>query len=116
MNREEVLACYARAVASHDGIKIKGAKSAYTAINGNMFSFVDDINRLCLRFSEPRKAELNQMFETNDVIQYGAVMRGYVAIPPEITGDDVAIQELFVESLDFARSLKPKATKGKSRL
>ncbi len=114
MNRKEVLACYTRAVAQHDGIKIKGAKSTYTAINGNMFSFVDDINRLCLRFSEPRKAELNEMYGASDVIQYGAVMRGYVAIPPEITGDEFVLQELFVESLGFARRLKPKATKRKS--
>ena len=115
MNREDVLACYARAVAPHDGIKIRGAKSAYTAINGNMFSFVDDTNRLCLRFSELRKAELNEMFGTTDVIQYGAVMRGYVAIPPKITGDEFALHEMFVESLNFARGLRPKATQRKPK-
>ena len=55
MDRDAVLDCYKRAVAKHDDIKIKGAKTSYTAINGNMFSFIDDQARICLRFSENAK-------------------------------------------------------------
>jgi len=111
MDRNEVIQCYERAVAPHDGIEIKGAKSANTAINGNMFSFIDDANRLCLRFSEERKTEFNKAHGTSDVIQYGAVMRGYVSLPDKVIGDDDALQKLLGESLEFAKSLKPKPTK-----
>ena len=111
MKQNHTLEHYKRAVASHNGIEIKGAKSNYTAINGNMFSFIDDKSRLCLRFSEARKKELNTAYGSTDVIQYGAIMRGYVALPASVVGDANALDLLFSESLSFAKSLKPKATK-----
>ena len=111
MTREEVLDTYKRLVEPLNGIEIKGKKTPYTAINGNMFSFLDDQDRLCLRFSEARKAELNTQFGTTDVIQYGAVMRGYVAIPSDVVGQDAHLADLFREALDFGSSLKPKPTK-----
>ncbi|MEM8689041.1 MAG: TfoX/Sxy family protein [Pseudomonadota bacterium] len=114
MNRDQIVERYKRAVSAHDGIEIKGAKTAYTAINGNMFSFVDDENRLCLRFSEERKAAFNQEHGTRDVVQYGAVMRGYIAVPDELLSDDDQLKALFAESLQFAATLKPKPSKKKS--
>ncbi len=114
MKRDQVIDCYERAVSAHDGIEIKGAKTAYTAINGNMFSFVDDENRLCLRFSEERKAAFNAAHGTSDVVQYGAVMRGYVAVPDELVLNDEELKALFAESLEFAATLKPKPSKKKT--
>ena len=113
MEREQVLEIYKTAVARHDELKVRGAKTAYTAINGNMFSFVDDQARICLRFSESRKAELNAQYGTRDVTQYGAVMRGYVALVDEVAVDGVELERLFAESYAFAKTLKPKATKKK---
>jgi hypothetical protein len=113
LDRIAILEHYKRTVARHDGIEIKGAKTSYTAINGNMFSFVDDQTRLCLRFSEHRKSELNDVHKTTDVLQYGAVMRGYIPLPDSIISDASALNQLFSESLDFARGLKPKPTKKK---
>jgi hypothetical protein len=114
MDRDAVLDCYIRAVAKQKDIKIKGAKTSYTAINGNMFSFVDDQARICLRFSEERKAELNDIYVSTDVLQYGAVMRGYVPLSAEVTADEKALDKLFSESLEFAKNLKPKPTKRSS--
>jgi len=88
MDRDAVLDCYKRAVAKRDDIKVKGAKTSYTAINGNMFSFIDDQARICLRFSEKRKAELNKFYGSTDVLQYGAVMRGYVSFSDEVIVDE----------------------------
>ena len=113
MERDQVLEFYKSAVARYDELKVKGAKTAYTAIDGNMFSFVDDQARICLRFSETRKAELNAKYDTSDVIQYGAVMRGYVALLDEVAGDGDELERLFAESFEFAKTLKPKATKKK---
>jgi len=111
MDRDAVLDCYKRAVAKHDDIKVKGAKTSYTAINGNMFSFIDDQARICLRFSEKRKAELNKFYGSTDVLQYGAVMRGYVSFSDEVIVYETTLDELFSESLEFAKNLKPKPTK-----
>lgn len=115
MDRQAVLDCYRKTVAKHEGINVKGAKTSYTAINGNMFSFVDDQARICLRFSEERKAELNVFFCSADVLQYGAVMRGYVPLTAEVTVDEAALGKLFNESLKFAMNLKPKPAKGASK-
>jgi hypothetical protein len=115
MDRETVLEFYKRTVAKHEDIKVKGAKTFYTAINGNMFSFVDDQVRICLRFSEDRKAELNEFYGSTDVLQYGAVMRGYVPFSGEVAVDETTLDKLFSESLEFAKSLKPKPTKRNSK-
>ncbi|MEM8645701.1 MAG: TfoX/Sxy family protein [Pseudomonadota bacterium] len=114
MQRDQVIEFYKRAVSAHKGIEIKGAKTAYTSMNGNMFSFVDDENRLCLRFSEERKAEFNAAHGTGDVVQYGAVMRGYVALPDALLTNENKLKALFAESLEFAATLKPKASKKKT--
>lgn len=114
MARESVLKAYISLVAQFDGVEIKGKKMPYTAVNGNMFSFLDDHDRLCLRFSEERKAELNSFHGTTDVIQYGAVMRGYIPLTPETMMHDNELVELFREALAYATSLKPKPTKKKS--
>lgn len=114
MDRELVLVCYRRAVAKHEDVKVKGAKTSYTAFNGNMFSFIDDQARLCLRFSEERKVELNEIYGSTDVLQYGSIMKGYVSLSDEVIVDEATLDGLFNESLEFAKSLKPKATKKKS--
>jgi hypothetical protein len=115
LEHNDILEHYKCAVAIHDGIEIKGAKSFYTAINGNMFSFIDDEARLCLRFSEARKKELNALHASSDVIQYGAVMRGYVALPDDVAGNKNMLDSLFTESLEFAKCLKPKPTRKKRK-
>ena len=115
MEHEDTLEHYKSAVAKLEGIEIKGAKSSYTAINGNMFSFIDDEARLCLRFSEARKKELNILHNSSDVVQYGTVMRGYVALPGDVASDNSMLDSLFTESLEFAKSLKSKPTKTKKK-
>ena len=99
--------------AAHDGLTVKGKKSAYLAMNGNMFAFVDDGGGLCLRFSEADKKAYNDAHGTTDVIQYKAVMRGYVRVTDEILSDPGALANLFAKSVSFARTLKPKPTKKK---
>lgn len=94
-----------------DDIDVKGKATPYCAINGNMFAFVEPDGSLCFRYSEDRKAEFNQQHGTADVVQYGAVMRGYVRMPDQIMSDEAALHEHFAQSLTYARSLKPKATK-----
>ena len=109
--RDKVLEIHARLAEPHVGIEIKGKKTAYTAVNGNMFSFVDPEGRLCIRLSEPRKAAFNARHGTGDVIQYNAVMRGYVGVPVAMLGDEKALAALFAEAVEHARGLKPKPTR-----
>ena len=98
-----------------DELTVKGKKTAYLAMNGNMFAFVDDEGGLCLRFSEADKAAYNAENGTGDVIQCNAVMRGYVRVTDEILADWDRLEALFSDCVEFARTLKPKPTKKPSK-
>lgn len=97
----------------YDDLTVKGRKSPYLAMNGNMFAFVDDTGALCLRLSEADKKAFNDAHGTGDVIQYNAVMRGYVRPPKSLIEDRDALNHLFARVVDHARALKPKPTKKK---
>ncbi len=111
--RDRVVEIYENLVAGFEDIKVKGKKTRYTALNGNMFSFVAGDGVLCIRLSEARKKEFNGEHGQGDVIQYGAVMRGYVAVSYKLLGDAVALKALFAEAVEHVLGLKPKPTKRK---
>ena len=115
MDRDQIVEIFRTLVSDHDGIEVKGAKSKYTAVNGNMFAFVSPEGQLCLRLSEAGKKEFNARHGGTDVIQYNAVMRGYVAVPEIIIGDKDALDDLFAEVVAHARDLKPKPTKNPNK-
>jgi hypothetical protein len=52
MGRAAVVETYDRLIAAHDGLVRKGEASAYTALNGNMFSFVGPDGEMCIRLSK----------------------------------------------------------------
>lgn len=111
--RDRVVEIYRALVAEHEELAVKGAKLAYTAMNGNMFSFVDGDGLLCIRLSNEDKAAFEAAYGTGDVIQHGSVMRGYVPVPEVMLGDMAALREVFAQCVVNARSLKPKPTKKK---
>lgn len=96
---------------AHEGVKVKGKKTPYTATGGNMFAFISSEGALCLRFDEGTRAELAARWDVGNVVQHGAVMRGYVAVPDAVAGDTAALADLFARSLTFAKSLPAKPTK-----
>ncbi len=100
-----------RLAADAPDLEVKGKKMPYLAVNGNMFAFVDADGGLCLRYAEADREKLAAGFGTGPVLQYNAVMRGYVAIPEDLLSDKDRLSALFAQCLDHARSLKPKPTK-----
>ncbi|MEO0914330.1 MAG: hypothetical protein AAFY59_15310, partial [Pseudomonadota bacterium] len=90
------------------GVAVKGKKMRYTAVNGNMFSFVDPEGQVCVRLSAEDKAAFEAEHGTGPVMQYGAVMNGYVPLPEAVLADDAAAAGYFAASLAFAETLKPK--------
>lgn len=108
--QDQVVETYKDIVADHDGIAVKGKKTAYTAVNGNMFSFVDGQGVMCLRLSADDKMAYESKYGTGDVIQHGSVMRGYVPMTTALLNDRATLATWFGKSVENARSLKPKAT------
>ncbi|MEM0948827.1 MAG: hypothetical protein AAGK37_15615 [Pseudomonadota bacterium] len=108
MDRETKRLAYAKAAEGH---ALKGKTQPYTAMNGNMFSFLAPDGTLAVRLADTDRADFEAQYGPAEVTQYGRVMRGYVAVPDTVIQDDTAFRALFVRSANFATTLKPKPTK-----
>jgi len=108
MTRDETVGVLRAQAARFDDLKVKGKATAYLAINGNMFAFVDPSGDFCLRIAEPDRAVFEaEGYDPAPVIRYGSVMRGYVTLPARLVADRDGIARWFDRSLAFARDLKP---------
>lgn len=109
----DALERYRELVAGATGEKVRGKTNPYTSMNGNMFSFLDKAGTLCLRLSDEDRAAFVDTFEAGPVVQYGAVMKEYVAMPPELLSDPGALQDWFIKCLAYAQTLPAKSTRKK---
>ena len=107
----EALAQYAEIVATNPDVDLKGAKNPYTSRNGHMFSFLDPDGNLALRLSSERYDDFLEQYDSGPVESYGAIMKGYVAVPTELFNDLDAMKPWFDESHEWIGTLKPKPTK-----
>jgi len=106
---EDMLARYRAIVAAQSALEVKGKAMPYTALNGNMFTFLDKTGQLAMRLPDDARAAHEAVHGGGPVMQYGAIMKDYVALPHDATDDDIAA--LFRDSLAYAETLKPKPTK-----
>ena len=106
----EALERFEAAVGSIPGLERKGATMPYTSCNGHMFSFLDETGSVALRLPADRAAEFVARYETGPVLQHGAVMRDYVAVPAALLNDTAAFREWLQTSYAWVGTLKPKAT------
>lgn len=91
--------------------KVKGAKNPYTSCNGHMFSFLTPEGVMAIRLSDEEGAEFKSQYESGEVKQYGAVMRGYVSVPDDLLADTGSMADWFDRSHDWIGTLPPKPTK-----
>ena len=106
------LAAYRSVVeGSHSGAEVKGAKNPYTSRNGHMFSFLDADGTMALRLSDELTEEFRSSFESGDVRQYGATMRGYSSVPAELLADPDTLAAWFDWSWEWIGTLPAKPTK-----
>lgn len=111
MERAEKLTAVCELVAGSDDLAIKGKTTAYTAMNGNMFSFLSPDGVLAFRLSEQDKATFETQFGPSEVIQYNSVMRGYVEIGPDLIRNSAELARWYSKSVAYASTLKAKPTK-----
>ncbi len=108
----EALEAYISVVAKgRSGAEVKGAKNPYTSRNGHMFSFLDPDGTMALRLSDELTEEFRSSYESGDVVQYGATMRGYSSVPSELLADTATLADWFDRSWEWIGTLPPKATK-----
>ena len=108
----EALAAYTEVVGhSGSGAEVKGAKNPYTSRNGHMFSFLDANGAMALRLPPEMTDEFRSTYESGDVIQYGATMRGYSSVPPDLLTSTDTLAEWFDRSWEWIGTLPPKPTR-----
>ena len=96
---------------SDSGAAVKGARNPYTSRNGHMFSFLHADGIMALRLSDELTAEFRSAYDSGDVTQYGATMRGYSYVPAELLAETATLAEWFDRSWEWIGTLPPKATK-----
>jgi len=104
----DLLAHYEKLIGTVPEIEIKGATTRYTSLNGNMYSFISKDGSIGLRLSEIDRA-------TELQIQYGSVMKEYVAVPESFFKNTRTIKKWMTHSYEYAKTLKPKPTKKKKK-
>lgn len=87
---------------------VRKATNLYTALNGNIFSFLDETGTLNLRLGKEDCAAFLIEFDTRLSIQYNSVMTDYVVVPDALLRDTPALIKYFDMSFHYASSLKPK--------
>lgn len=113
--RHENIEIYDRLIALLPDQKRKGKASAYTSLNGHMFSFMDKNGELAIRFSEAEKKALMEKYGAKESIQYNSVMRGYIVVPDDLMSDFETLSGLFKASFEYIKGLKPKPTTSKKK-
>ncbi|NQV16548.1 hypothetical protein HQ531_13885 [bacterium] len=108
---QEMFDIYEEMVGSIPEIERRGATMPYTALNGNMFSFLSKEGQISLRLSRPDRDLFLSIYDDSLSIQYGAVMKEYVELPDAVAKSPGKLNEYFCISYEYAKTLKPKATK-----
>ena len=101
----ESLERYRAMAASVPGIAVKGKANPYTALNGTMFSFLDQSGVICLRLPKAQHTAFLAKYGPRPVAHRGAVTEDYVAIPDTVARDPAALAALFAISVAYAETL-----------
>lgn len=103
---------FTRLIDSHPDMELKGGgKMQYTSMNGNMYTLLGKTGEAGLRLSNEDAQAFMDTFDAGPFTQYGAVMRGYVQVPPDVLGDTDALRPWLERAHEHAKTLKPKPTK-----
>jgi TfoX/Sxy family transcriptional regulator of competence genes len=111
---EEEIELYEKLLATIPGIERKGADNPYTAVNGNMFSLLlGPTGRMALRLPGDEREQFLKKYKTTLFEAYGAVMKGYVAVPDALLRNTRELRKYLASSHAYAKTLKPKTSRKK---
>jgi hypothetical protein len=104
---------YQRLLESTDGVEEKSNfGSAYTAINGNMYSLISKHGVVGIRLPEPDRSAFLETYQATLFRGDPAwpISREYVAVPDALLEDTDALRPYLELSVRYAQGLRPKAT------
>ncbi len=83
-------------------------------MNGNMFTLLLQSKSLAIRLPKAEREAFLKKYKTKLFEAYGAVMPEYVTVPDSLLQNTKELQKYLKLSYEYAKTLKPKATKKKS--
>jgi hypothetical protein len=108
---------YQQLLDSVDGVDSKSNfGSAYTAINGNMYTMISKYGVVGIRLPDPERSEFLETYST-DLFRGDPAWppaKEFVAVPDDLLADTRALKPYLELSLRYVRTLKPKSPKAKS--
>ena len=108
------LRLYERLVASVDGAELKSNfGSAYTAVNGNMYSMISKYGVVGIRLPAAEHAAFLAEYDTTvfRADPSWPPSKQYVAVPDHLLEDTAQLRPYLERSFRFAQTLRPKAAK-----
>jgi hypothetical protein len=108
---------YLKLLDSVDGVDTKSNfGSAYTAINGNMYTMITKHGVVGIRLPEPERSAFLEEHST-DLFRGDPAWppaKEFVAVPDDLLPNTAALKPYLELSLRYVRTLKPKPNKPKS--
>jgi hypothetical protein len=108
---------YRKLLSSVEGIDTKSNfGSAYTAINGNMYTMISKHRVVGIRLPEPERSVFMKEHST-DLYRGDPAWppaKEFVAVPDDMLADTKALKPYLELSLRYVQTLKPKPAKAKS--
>jgi hypothetical protein len=108
---------YRKLLDSVDGVDTKSNfGSAYTAINGNMYTMISKHGVVGIRLPEPERSAFLKGHST-DLFRGDPAWppaKEFVAVPDDLLADTATLKPYLELSLRYVRTLKPKPDKPKS--
>lgn len=105
------LKLYELAIAMVPGLVRKGAAVPYTAVNGNMSSYLHPRGELALRLAEEQRNTFLKQFSASLFQAYGVIQKEYVTVPESLLADTRALGAYLRASLDYVGGLKAKSAR-----
>ena len=109
----ESVALYEKLVTLFPDVELKGATMPYTAINGNMFSYLHPSGAMALRLPEDEREKFLQKYNSTLFHAYGLVQKEYVTVSAELLKNTKELKKYFQLGYRYAGKLKPKTSKKK---
>lgn len=107
MTREELVQHYRACIARSGQFEFKGKANPYTSANGHMFSQINKDDQLGIRLPKPRQEQLLAEFGAGPFKSYGATMRDYVCLTPDMLAQADLVTALLDEGFAFVSAMLP---------
>jgi hypothetical protein len=98
------LELYERLIATNSNIERKGAIHPYTALNGHMFTYLDQTGTMAIRLPEDAVDAFINKYKTSLFKSYGVVKKEYVTVPDTLLSNTKELKKYLAMSYTYVKN------------